>query len=66
MMTIQVNDEQKDVQSDNIYDLLTELDIKHQGRNVNINGVMVHWTKFKEFHIKDQDVIVVVNYIAGG
>lgn len=65
-MNIRVNDETKDVQSTTITELFQELDVNPRGIGVHVNGVFVHWTKYKTWQIQDQDEIELVRFIAGG
>ncbi|MFC2092166.1 sulfur carrier protein ThiS [Elusimicrobiota bacterium] len=64
--SIIINGKRSRIQSSTISGLFTERKINRTGIVIEVNGKVIHWTKFSRFCIKDGDNINILHFSGGG
>jgi sulfur carrier protein len=65
-MKVIINGKNKEIKSRNIVTLLDELNINPVGRLVELNGKIIHWTKYDSVSISENDNIEILQFTGGG
>jgi thiamine biosynthesis protein ThiS len=65
-MKVIINGKNNDIKSKDIAALLDELNINPIGRLVELNGKIIHWTKYGSVSISENDNIEILQFTGGG